>query len=479
MKTVLRASHALTALTCLVCVLIALAAPAFAKSGQMRIDVDSRFAAQIATINDPWGKGAMVVTRDGITLDLDGWALRSTEDDASKMVGIGIYAKGIDNLTISGGVISGYKWGIFLEDCTNVTIEGMVIESSRTQKLRSTEERYDESDWLNQWSVEEFEQYGGAVYLKNCKNSAIIGVTAENQQNGVTLTNCQKITVADCKLSDNNGWGIHLWNSDNCRIHGNVAERCRRLEFKSYSAGGDSAGILVGDDSCFNIIEDNSFAYGGDSFFLCGQRPWLRPSNFNIVRRNDCRFSPHNGIEATFSRGNRFIANDVSGSRYGFWAGYSFESLFEGNVIENCIEDGIAIEHGHANTIKGNAISNCKAGIRVWMRPMPDWIGNDPSYDYTITGNAITGAAQGVVIEDTDNLTLTGNAFKGCKTAAFLNRLTNANASGNAISGGEVGFDVRGASASGEAGGVELSGNAIEGCATPEAWESPAAGEEG
>lgn len=445
---------AIAALTLLT--VMSVASPVLAEtSGQIVVDVDSRFASQIATIDDPSEKGALRITKDGITVDLDGYKLRSTETDMSKMVGIGIYAKGLKDVTIRGGIIAGYKWGIYLEDCENVVIEGTVIESSRMQHNVSTEQNYDTSDWLNQWSIKGFEQYGGAVYLKNSANCTVRGVTAEFQQNGVQLVDSRSITIEDCQLSFQSGWGIHLWNGDNCKIRRNVAEFCQRLEFWQYSAGGDSAGILIANDSCFNIIEDNSFAHGGDAFFLTGQRPWLKPSNFNIVRRNDCRFSPHNGIEATFSRGNRFIENDVSHSRYGFWLGYSYETIVEGNNIDGCIEDGIAIEHGHANEIIGNAISDCRAGIRIWQRPMPDWIGNDPSYEYRVTGNVLKDMRNGMIIEDTENVYISGNAMMACKEQVIITRCAAVDVSGNAIQGGRFAVKIE------ESKSVSVTGNGI------------------
>ncbi len=378
-------------------------------SGQIIVDVSRNFAGSIATIDDPHGRGAIAIVESGVTLDMGGGEVRSTQANAALMDGVGIYAKGLKNVTIKNGIVAGYKWGIFLEDCENVTIENIYVLSSRTQKLASTDEIYDTADWLNQWSVEGFEEYGGAIYLKNCTGGIVRGVQAEFQQNGVTLTRSRRITIENCRLSFNSGWGIHLWDADNNRIRNNEAEYCYRLETWKYSAGGDSAGILIGNDSNFNIVEDNSFAHGGDGIFLCGQRPWLKPSNFNTFRRNDCRFSPHNGIEATFSRGNRFIKNNVSGSRYGFWLGYSRESLVESNVIEHCIEDGIAIEHGNNNTITGNIVSHCKVGIRIWNRPMPDWVGNDPSHDYTITWNTIRNAYTGIFVEDTQRAQIENN----------------------------------------------------------------------
>ncbi|MEP0813344.1 MAG: right-handed parallel beta-helix repeat-containing protein [bacterium] len=389
-------------------------------AGQIVLNVSERFAGQIATIDDPANKGALLIAADGITIELDDYELRSTETDMSAMEGIGVYAKGRKDITIKGGTIAGYKWGIFIEDCENVTIDGVKVESSRMQHNVSTPEKYDTADWLDIWSVEGFEQYGGAVYLKNCKNSTVRNVTAEFQQNGVQLANCRNVTVEKCGLSFNSGWGIHLWNSDNCKIRQNIAEFCQRLEFWQYSAGGDSAGILIQQDSNYNVIEDNSFAHGGDGFFITGQRPYLKPSNFNIVRRNDCRFSPHNGIEATFSRGNKFIDNDCSGSRYGFWLGYSYETIVDGNTIEGCIEDAIAIEHGHKNIITNNRIGFGKVGVRLFSREMPPEIGDDPSQDYEVSGNEFYKMKYGVIVSETARAAITGNKFKRCKIPVYV-----------------------------------------------------------
>ena len=427
-KTVLCALFAAGAISA------ASAGAAFAADAQKVISVSTEFAGQIATIDDPAGDGAIFITASGITVDLNDYRLQSTESDMSKMVGVGVYGRGLKDVIIRGGAIAGYKWGIFLEDCENVTVENVIVETSRMQHTLSTRENYDTADWLDIWSIEGFEKYGGAVYMKNCRNSTVRGVTAEFQQNGVSLTNCRNVTVENCELSFNSGWGLHMWNSDNCKIRQNIAEFCQRLEYWKYSAGGDSAGILIEQDSNYNIIEDNSFAHGGDGFFITGQRPYLKPSNFNTVRRNDCRYSPHNGIESTFSRGNRFIDNDCSGSRYGFWLGYSYETVVEGNTVIGVIEDAIAIEHGHKNIITGNKIGEGKVGLRLFSREMPPEIGDDPSEDYSVTGNLFYKLKTAIIISETSRVDITGNKFRRCrKTISVDDKSKDVREDGNKV----------------------------------------------
>ncbi|HLJ54741.1 MAG TPA: PA14 domain-containing protein [Chthonomonadaceae bacterium] len=109
-----------------------------------------------------------------------------------------------------------------------------------------------------------------------------------------------------------------------------------------------------------------------------------------------CDFShaPTNGIEATFSR-NTFANNLVMECWHGVWGGYSYDTKILGNLFAYDGE-GIAIEHGQNNAIRGNAFYRDAAGIHVWQNEKqdPNWgypkHHDTASHGYDVSGNVFT-----------------------------------------------------------------------------------------
>jgi parallel beta-helix repeat protein len=167
----------------------------------------------------------------------------------------------------------------------------------------------------------------------------------------------------------------------------------RRPENGSVRVEADAAGIVMVMSSCRNKVLRNSCLCGGDGIFVAGCTPdGSRTScDDNLFEDNDCRLSPNNAIESTFSRGNIFRRNDCSRSNYGFWMGYSWDNILEENLVEFNRWVGIAIEHGHGFAIRNNKILTNGEGIRLFTRGgeiLKQWLGWEVSYDFDITENA-------------------------------------------------------------------------------------------
>mgnify|MGYP005843116175 FL=1 len=144
----------------------------------------------------------------------------------------------------------------------------------------------------------------------------------------------------------------------------------------------------------------NSCLCGGDGIFIAGyEHPGKSdPCNDNLFEENDCRLSPNNAIEATFSKGNIFRRNDCSRSNYGFWMGFSWENVLEDNLIEFNRWAGIAVEHGFDFTIHNNRIRLNGEGVRLWTRGgvVAYWPGHEVTYNFTMTDNLFESNMMGV-----------------------------------------------------------------------------------
>jgi len=360
-------------------------------------------------IADPAERGVIIAATSNTVIDLTGVTLQSGDTLPSAFVGIGISSDGASNVTIIGGVIRGYRYGIRLDGGRGHRIRDVDVSGSRAQRLLSTPEMFNEGDWLDIFRPDTFEQYGGGVYVRNAEDVSITGVTARHAQNGIGLAAVRRAYVADNDVSANSGWGIHLWRASHNTIIRNRADSNVRCEGTAYRRGCDSAALLLREQSDSNTIADNSLTRSGDGFFLSGQRPMVRPSVGNLVLRNDATGAYHNAFEATFSWGNIFVDNHADSSAFGFWLGYSSGNLVRGNTIVGSRSAGVAIEHGSDNTIAGNVIIGGRTGI--WL--FAPGAAGEPSRGYHLDDNVLAKLDRGVILEHTTQARLRGNLFDG------------------------------------------------------------------
>jgi parallel beta-helix repeat protein len=360
-------------------------------------------------VADPRERGVLLVTASGIRLDLSGVILESGDSVPARYVGVGVQSRGVDSVVVTGGTIRGYRFGVRLEGGKGHQVTGMTLSGSRQQALRSTPTTYDAADWLDIFHPDTFDTYGGGLYLRNVEGAIVSGNTARDGQNGIGLFEVRRSEVADNDVSENSGWGIHLWNSSHNTIVRNRASRNVRCESAMYSKGCHSAALLLRQRSDSNVIADNDLRWSGDGLFLSGHQPGLEPSAANLVLRNDASHSYHNAFEATWSWGNVFLDNRADSSAYGFWLGYSTGATVRGNTIVGTRVAGVAIEHGSDNEIAGNVIIGGKDGIRLFGSSAS----GRASRGYRVDDNILARLDRGLVLEATSQVRARGNVFDG------------------------------------------------------------------
>lgn len=360
-------------------------------------------------VANPREQGVIVIAGSRTRLDLTGVILESGDSMPQNFRGIGIVSRNVDQVTITGGTIRGYRYGVLLEGGRGHEVRGMDLSGSRQQQLMSDSAGFVESDWLDIFHPDTFETYGVGLYLRNTSGAVVSGVTARQAQNGIGLFNVRDSYVVDNDVSHNSGWGIHLWHSSRNVITRNDASYNVRCESPAYSRGCDSAGLLLRERSDSNLISNNDLTHSGDGFFLSGQRGEVQPSIGNVVVRNDGSFAYHNAFESTFSAWNVFLENRADSSRYGFWLGYSTDNVVRGNTILGSIETGIAIEHGSDNTIVANVIIGGVTGIHLFAPHE----GDQASRGYRVDDNTLAQLRVGLLLERTTRSRIRGNLFDG------------------------------------------------------------------
>jgi len=340
-------------------------------------------------------QSAFEVTTDGVTLDLSGCFV-----DGTDFTGVGIHIHDCANVTIRGGVIRGFYEGIRAENVRNLRIEDCVVtDNCNPQGV----------GWLPDAHQPNEEGYGGGIYLLNASDSMISRCLVTGNFNGIDLVQCSRVTISETDASHCSNVGIHLLSSSHCTIEKCSAEHCIRYTDRFWNDTADSAGILIEEFSHHNRIIDNSLRYSGDGLFIRANN--RHSSDHNYIARNDGSHSPNNAFEAVFSSGNVFEENIADASNYGFWLGYSSQTVVRGNRIRSNRLDGIAIEHGSENLIERNDISANRNGVRLWWAPSD--LGDDPSSGYVIRTNRISESrGHAISITDTTDVTLSSNELR-------------------------------------------------------------------
>jgi parallel beta-helix repeat protein len=334
-------------------------------------------------IRDVNGDGVIKIAANNVTIDATGVNLIG-----EGFTGFGIVMNGYSNLTLRNITIQGFRYGIRIENASNVLITNANISGNYKDTT---------TGFLN---IGLDEVYGGGILFKNVSSSTVSGNVLTDQSTGLEMIASNSNVVFDNTTSSgpegnehgqNSCWGIRLSGSTGNLIRGNRNDYVDRRRYGLDS--GDSAAILLVSGSDDNRIISNSMTHSGDGFFI--GNGFDRASNYNYVYGNDGSFSPHNAFECTFSAGNVFERNKANNSDYGFWLGYSYNMQLTRNEVTGNTQAGIAIEHGQKNDIDGNTISRNQIGIQLWGG------GDYQSANYRVRHNEITANTTGLAVEDT------------------------------------------------------------------------------
>ena len=361
---------------------------------------DSFHSQEYRGIDPSPGEDCLIeVTEDGTTVDLNGSVL-----DGENSVRVGIFVHDCEGITIKQGVVKGFYFGIRAINVSRLTVEDCVVSDNHNPI---------DAGWLPDTVDPMEEGFGAGIYLFEVSDSRIQGNHLNNNFNGVSLVRSQRNRLIGNNASYCGNVGIHLLASSHNAVEENVADHCIRYTDRFWCDTADSAGVFLEEYSDHNRVVGNSLRYSGDGFFIRANN--RHGCNHNYVARNDASFSPNNAFEAVFSQHNVFEDNIAEFSNYGFWLGYSSDTVVTGNRIRSNRLDGIAIECGYRNSIRGNRIEGNQAGIRLWRGPSPknEEETRSPSKGYIISKNRITGSREcGVLASNDHDVLLDDNIYQ-------------------------------------------------------------------
>ncbi|HEV3023823.1 MAG TPA: right-handed parallel beta-helix repeat-containing protein [Pirellulales bacterium] len=388
-------------------------------------------------VDDANDDGVLHIRGDGITVDFQGATLDGAAPDAKPDAfhGRGIVIESSKGVVLRNLTLRGYKLAVYCRDCQDLTIEGCNFSDNWKQHLLSTPQAENGADWLfgHENDSNEWFRYGAAVYLEGCTGFTVRNCVARRGQNGLCLVRSNDGSVYDNDFSFNSGWGLAMYRACRNQIAHNKLDWCiRGYSHGVYNRGQDSAGIFIFEQSSDNVFAYNSATHGGDGFFLFAGLETLDETgtggcNDNLVFRNDFSHASNNGIEATFSTGNRFIENIMDEADHAVWAGYSYGSQFIGNKITRC-NHGVSIEHGSQNRIEGNSFEQCGVAVNLWagekssLADKPYGRGHHcRSEEYTIVRNRFRDDKVDIRLGNTSQVTIAENDLAGAPTALEVN----------------------------------------------------------
>ena len=260
--------------------------------------------------------GVITISGDNIVVDFNDATLRGTIEttEPNERAGTAVYVTG-DNVTIKNLNVHGYKIGLYAKDANGLRIESSDFSYNWKQRLKSTLEKEDSSDWMSFHNNEDDEwlRFGAGIYLRGVDRFEIYECAAVGGQNGLMMTESNQGLIWNNNFSFLSAVGIGMYRSSENKVMHNKVDWCvRGYSHGVYNRGQDSAGILVYEQCNDNIFAYNSVTHGGDGFFLWAGQTTMDTGeggcNDNLLYGNDVSHAPTNGIEATFSR-NDFVNN--------------------------------------------------------------------------------------------------------------------------------------------------------------------------
>jgi parallel beta-helix repeat protein len=358
-------------------------------------------------IPDPSQKGVLIAAASGTRIDLAGVTIESGDSISERFTGVGVASRNVDGVTVLGGTIRGYRFGIRLEGGRNHRVSGTDVSGSRREGLRSTAERADTLDRLDVSRPDRVDEYGGGVLLRGTSGVVVTGVVSHGGQNGIGLMDAADSYLADNDLSGNTGWGVHLFRSSHNTIVRTDASRTRRCTGVVADCG--AAAILIREGSDSNTIADNDLTLSSIGVMITGLAPVVRPSIGNLVYRNDASLAAVAGFAARGTWRVTLLDNRADSAAVGVQLVRVSGSLVRGNTLIGARRAAIDVFHGGDTGLEGNALLGAPVGIRV---ANPD-TAKTPSRGFRIDDNMLAGVERGIELKGVTGSRVRGNVFDG------------------------------------------------------------------
>lgn len=128
------------------------------------------------------------ISGNDVTVDFSGVTLDGGDPGAmpDAFVGVAVLVENGSNITLRNLTARGYKVAVLARNVQNLRISGCDLSYNYRQRLRSTVEREDLSDWLSYHHNDDDQwlRYGAGIYLTRCDGARVDHCTIRGGQNG-------------------------------------------------------------------------------------------------------------------------------------------------------------------------------------------------------------------------------------------------------------------------------------------------------
>lgn len=392
-----------------------------------------------------WARGARNVVIDLGSARLVG---AGRELPADRLEGAAIHLEDCENVSVRGGSIEGYKFGIVAVGCRGVRVEGVRFDHLFRERLLSTALAADDDDQLSRESNDQgewLERYGAAIALRECTAAVVTGCRVRHAQNGLVLSRCSGALAYGNDFSFLSGWGIALFRSSDNKLVRNRCDACvRGFVHNVYARELGAAGILLTERCSDNLIAENLARGCGDGLSLYGGLDLVEGRaaargelaaggcDRNLILRNDFSAALDCGIELEFSRENRVlenVADDCLGC--GLRASFCERTIIAENSACGAAQYGVSIAHGQESWLARNVIERCGAGLEFTFDASSPHIAgafgrsrDSASRDHWVWNNAFASNAADFRIRSTSGLRFRDNAYEPRESELLLTNLT-------------------------------------------------------
>ena len=207
---------------------------------------------------------------------------------------------------------------------------------------------YSEGDEVFIWSEDKVVDIGAT-------NVTLNGFNISNGMIGIQINRCNRITIEDCALYNNEEVGILVDASSNCSIINCSIDRC-------------DIGVKIINSSKHNIIRKSDISTGFYGVYMTGSSMnWIGSPSISNPYQTDCTFThTRNAIYLNDSDYNFILGCDIDGTHTSSPWGVSSPS--KGIYLNNSENNTISTCHIHDMTGKGiylndstwNKIEHCK-----------------------------------------------------------------------------------------------------------------------
>jgi parallel beta-helix repeat protein len=378
-----------------------------------QVQGDVRICPGHYRIADPSNRGVIVAASSGTRIELTGVTLESGDSVPARYTGVGVASRGVDGVTILGGAVRGYRFGLRIEGGRGHRVTGVDLSGSRAQRLGSSPERADTADRLDAGHLAAIDTYGGGMLLQGTVAATVTGVISRGAQNGIGLVDARDSYVSDNDVSGNTGWAIQLWHSSHNVIIRNNATLTRRCEHES---GCDAAAVLVREGSDSNTFMDNDLSGSSVGVIIAGEPPLSHASIGNLFHRNDASQALDCGFLVRHTWATTLLENRADSSGSGFRLIRVSGTTLRGNTVIGSRDAGIAATQGGDNALQQNVLLGGRAGIEVLASEASAPLGRG----YRIDDNIVGSVGQGIVLRGIARSRIRGNVIDGVDDALVI-----------------------------------------------------------